>query len=449
MAILNKISERIEAKKGDYSRYNFTQRENDALKTFFDLAQEFDKIEEFYNLCVAIPKKFFGLDARLYLIDPGRNSLILTETSEDSGYRLRTSPAKGIHPSDRPYYTGDKSLVLTIRGKGMLTDGLPFYFEEDVLGILEVFLAENLDPHVELFFEKFANRIGFRLHNKFLVIKNIEHLKFIKSLVADIEHNVIVPNMVYKLFLKNLKAKIIKNKELEKLFNEYLSGIKHDDTAEDLLKELNEVNQELAGELDNIERHHKNMTLFIETLFRKSHFDQGRLILRTKSCNMKREVVEPQLERFVDPLSRAGITIDDRLSGIPDEETINVVDIGLVAQVYANLFSNALKYTRDVEILGIKKKYIAYGHHIAKDFFGPGKDGAKYNVFSSGPHIPEEEREKIFEEEYRGSNAEDKAGTGHGLAFVKNVIEIHGGVIGYEAVDYGNNFYFVLPVKGS
>ena len=37
-------------------------------------------------------------------------------------------------------------------------------------------------------------------------------------------------------------------------------------------------------------------------------------------------------------------------------------------------------------------------------------------------------------------------GTGHGLAFVKQVVEIHGGVAGYEATEEGNNFYFILPL---
>ena len=187
------------------------------------------------------------------------------------------------------------------------------------------------------------------------------------------------------------------------------------------------------------------MSLFIETLFRKSHFDQGRLTLRTKACNMKKDVVQPQLERYVEQFKKAGIAMDDRMSGIPDEEIINVVDVGLIAQVYANLFSNALKYTSEVEILGEKKKYIAYGHQIVRDFFGPGKDGVKYNVFSSGPQIDPKERGRLFEEGYRSPNATGVPGTGHGLAFVKNVIELHGGVAGYEAVDYGNNFFFILP----
>jgi signal transduction histidine kinase len=94
---------------------------------------------------------------------------------------------------------------------------------------------------------------------------------------------------------------------------------------------------------------------------------------------------------------------------------------------------------------GEKKKYVAYGHQIIKDCFGRGRDGVKYNVFSSGPHIPPEERDEIFKEEYRGKNALSKPGTGHGLAFVKNAVEIHGGVVGYEPTKYGNNFYFILP----
>jgi signal transduction histidine kinase len=296
------------------------------------------------------------------------------------------------------------------------------------------------------FFEKYANRIGFRLHNKFLVEKNVEHLKFIRSLVADVEHNIIVPNMVYKLFLRRLRGKVTKNIEIEDSLSKCLAGERCDSQVmQGLLKELVDVNEGLTGELENLEKHYKNMSLFIETLFRKSHFDQGHLTLRTKECNMKKDVVLPQLERYIEQLKKAGVSVDDRLSGIPEEEIINVVDVGLIAQVYANLFSNALKYTREVEILGHQKKYIAYGHQIMKDFFGQGKDGVKYNVFSSGPHLAPEERQKLFEEAYRASNATNVPGTGHGLAFVKNVIELHGGVVGYEAVDYGNNFYFILP----
>ena len=132
--------------------------------------------------------------------------------------------------------------------------------------------------------------------------------------------------------------------------------------------------------------------------------------------------------------------------GIPDAEVISVVDIGLLSQVYANLFSNALKYTQKVVTdNGDNKKSISYGREIIRDFFGPGKDGLKYNVFSTGAHINPEEREKIFEDGYRGTNIGKSPGTGHGLTFIKNAIEMHGGTFGYEATQYGNNFFFIIP----
>ncbi len=447
MTSLNDILKRIEIKKANYKLYNFTQRENDALKTFFDLAQEFGSIEDFYVLCVAIPKAFFDLEARLYLVDPRTNKHSLFAKTENNGLSPGSAPPEDVRPGESPYYTGRKSMVLTIRGKKFLIGQLPFHIEDDVLGLLEIYPMEDIDPHLELFFEKYANRIGFRLHNKFLVEKNIEHLRFIKSLVTDIEHNVIVPNMVYKLFLRRLRAKTKKNMELEKVLAERVLKNEYEkDAMESLVKELSDVNNGLTVDMENLEKHYNNMSLFIETLFRKSHFDQGRLTLRTKPCNMKKDVVVPQLERYIEQLEKAGIAIDDRLSGIPDEEIINVVDVGLIAQVYANLFSNAVKYTEEVTTeSGEKRKYIAYGHEIIKDFFGAGRDGVKYNVFTTGPHISPEERQKLYQEDFRASNAAAKPGTGHGLSFIRNAVEIHGGVVGYEPKQCGNNFYFILP----
>jgi hypothetical protein len=68
MNSLTRILERIESKKRDFALYNFRQTENNALTTFFDLAQELDSLEDFCNLCVAIPKGFFDCDAKLHLM---------------------------------------------------------------------------------------------------------------------------------------------------------------------------------------------------------------------------------------------------------------------------------------------------------------------------------------------------------------------------------------------
>ena len=446
MYTLVDILERIEAKKGDYELYCFSQTEYNAIMTFFDLAQEFDNIEDFYQLCVAIPKSFFDLNACLYLRAPESNSWQLMAKSNGQERTSSLPLPDEIGSPEVSYYADDKNLVLPIRGKFLL-DQPAFHSKNSVLGILEVYPIEDRHEKNKLFLEKYVNRIGYNMHNKFLSEKNAEHLKFIRTLVADIEHNVIVPNMIYKLYLRRLRGKIMKNIALERLLSEEVAKKGDGERpVENILKEMKEVNRGLTEELENIGKHYANTSLFLETLFRRSHFDQGKLTLRTKTCNMKKDVVDPQLERYMEQFENAGITVDDRLSGIPDEEVISVVDVGLMAQVYANLFSNALKYTEEVIMhWGEKRKYMSYGHEVIRDFFGPGKDGIKYNVFNTGRHIPPEERGRIFEEGYRGSNTSSKPGTGHGLIFIKNAVEIHGGVVGYEATPYGNNFYFIIP----
>ncbi|MBW2108274.1 MAG: HAMP domain-containing histidine kinase [Deltaproteobacteria bacterium] len=214
----------------------------------------------------------------------------------------------------------------------------------------------------------------------------------------------------------------------------------------DLLAEFKEVNRGLSEAFYNIKKQYENSSLFLETLLRKSHFDEGRLTLRTKKCNMKEDVILPQLERFSERFAKKGIEVIDAFGKPSDEQPVAVVDVGLMAQVYSNLFSNALKYTREVVTDdGSVKKAVRFGKKRLKDYFGPGKHGTRYDVFSTGPHIPEQERKHVFEEGYRGSGSVKRPGTGHGLAFVKNAVEIHGGTAGYEAVTDGNMFYFILP----
>ena len=449
MTTLKNILDRIEEKKSDYERYDFSQVEYCAIMTFFDLAQEFDDIEHYYHLCVAIPKSFFNLNARFFIKDfqSGTLKVIRSSNAIDDSSHIPSFDDGGLSAG---YYYMNGSLILPVRGKTSLVDQLPFPAQDNVLGFLDVYPVENRNEHTELFFEKYANRIGFNLHNKFLAEKNIEHLRFIRTLVADIEHNVIVPNIIYKLFLRRLRGKITKNREIENLLSQESNKTPAVETAIDsLLKEMNEVNTGLTEELENIEKHYKNMSLFLETLFRRDHFDLGKLTLRTKACHMKRDVVQPQLERYMEQFQKSGIAIDDRLSGIPDEDIIGVVDIGLIAQVYANFFSNALKYTQEIITeTGQHKKYISYGREFIRDFFGPGKHGIKYNVFSTGPHIPAHEQGIVYEEGYRAKDALNKPGTGHGLAFVKNAVEIHGGIVGYEPTQYGNNFFFIIPQSG-
>ncbi|MBM4294010.1 MAG: sensor histidine kinase [Deltaproteobacteria bacterium] len=436
---LIKITNRVIEKRRIFKEYNFGPLKDDALKTFFDLAQEYETLENFYRVAVSVIKVFFDLDSRLYLLCSG-GALELVCDSLQGLYPPKTPPLPHIR-LDSQAYGAHGAWVIPIRGNLLLADQLPFYAKDQVIGMMEFFPDETLSEADRFFFEKYANRLGYNLHIKIISWQNIHRIRFINSLVADIEHNVIIPNISLSLYLRHLRDKIRALKELECVCEIKAKGdCPHLPQAREAFAKLV---QEMEANYQTLDQHYRGVSLFIESLFRPSHFQKGQFVLRRRSCRVHSEIIKPQLGLFLDKLKERGIEIDVAMGVMPDEDLPLSVDKGLMAQVYANLFSNAMKYTR-INYEG--RKYMAYGRDLLQDYFGPGKDGVKFNVFTTGPHIPTEDVPHIFEEGYRGSNVDGEVGTGRGLYFVRNVIETHGGEVGYQATPGGNNFYFVLPL---
>ncbi len=449
---LASVLARIRKKKEDYDRYDFSQIQGRTLRAFFDLAQEYETLENFYRVCVFVPKEFMAFDSCLYLTDMESGELRMACDSLNGLNVCGMPPPEGVELKPQPYELRD-SYITPIRGNRRLFTNKPLSNAEEIIGLFEVFPLSRLSTNDKLFFEKYANRIGYNLHYKMIALQNEQHLKFINNLVADIEHNVIIPNMRYRLFFNTLKKKILKLEELDQAIGQALEsdrGIICPSTCKlsRVKDSLNHLHKELLQQYEEVSKHYRNTSLFLESLLRRDHFEKGQLVLRRRLCRFKKEIIDPQLERFQNRLRQRGILINNDLGGIPDEDIPLAVDIGLISQVFSNLFSNAEKYCE--EVLNDHKnpvKFISYGREIIKDFFGPGKDGIKFNVFSTGPHIPPEEVEHLFDEGFRGSRALKASGSGHGLHFVKKVIEVHGGVVGYEPTHLGNNFYFILPLQ--
>jgi signal transduction histidine kinase len=432
------VAARVKEKRQTFLEYNFGPLKDDFLKTFFDLAQEYETLENFYRICVSVVKEFFNLDSRLYLL------------CQDNVLELVCDSLKGLIPEkpkapayiklSNQAYAVEQAWVIPIRGNQLLVDRLPFYTKDQVIGLIELCPGDQLSEKDRFFFEKYANRVGYNLHVKIIAWQNIQRIRFINSLVADIEHNVIIPNISLSLYLRHLRKKIDTLKELECLCDFKEEACRELPAVQDKFRTLV---QEMEADYRTLEQHYKGVSLFLESLFRPSHFLKGHLVLRRRTCRVQSEIIQPQLQLYLPKLKDRDVDIDDSMGVMPDEDLPLSVDKGLMAQVYANLFSNAVKYTRrNYE----GRKYVAYGRDVLHEYFGPGKDGIKFNMFTTGPHIPPGDRGHIFEEGYRGSNIDGEVGTGRGLYFVRNVIETHGGEVGYEPTPGGNNFYFILPL---
>jgi hypothetical protein len=433
------ILAKIKVKGEEYARYQFTPAQDAILKTFFDLVYNYDSLEDYYQVCVLVLKQSMAVDCRLYLTNQHGNVQLVQ--ASDLDYSFPVPASEDIELVTDVVWNGDTISFPIYFGGLFIEDQVPS-------GVFQVLAPAGLSEQEQFFLHIYANRIGVSLNNKVSACQNVQHIKFVNGLVADMEHNVIIPNMYFKHLFNKLRKKIAGIDDLEKeiVALQKSMGVAENEPCKLIVSKVADLQKTFAGYHKEMEKHHNSCSLFLESLFRKDHFESGKLILRTKKCFVEEEIIDPQLEHFAHRFHNQGIVVR-RPSDMRDEEIPLTVDIGLLAQVYANLFSNALKYAAVTHGTGESIKIVAYGREYTEDCFGPGLGGVKFNVFSTGPHISDPEIEQLFDEGFRGENAGNQSGKGHGLAFIRQVVEIHGGRVSYEKVDGGNNFCFYLPLS--
>ncbi|MDD4951686.1 MAG: HAMP domain-containing sensor histidine kinase [Desulfovibrionaceae bacterium] len=438
-----RIEKRIRKKIKDHEAYGFSRREVLLLTVFFDLAQEYWGSEDFYTLCVCLPKVFFGLECNLYLLED-EETLSLARCSLGTSEKLKSWG--GAVPVE-PAISGDR-YVVPLRGNREISELLPFDPPQGVIGCIEIYPGKDLDERRKLFFEKFANRVGYQLHIRIIRDNNIEHINFIRNLVQDIGHNVIVPNMYFKLYFNRLKGRIEGLKALAEDMHRDESLVDAPPPYARRRATVEYLYETMASQFQEIFSHYEQTSLFLETLLRRRHFEEGRYVLEKRVCNLRKQVVEPQVQRFRPRLEEIGVQVDPASIGILDTRIYLMADVGLISQVYANFFSNAVKYTEPGLLEdGRQGKFVTYGCEVLKGHFKGGLDGVRLSVFSTGPHLKGEDRANLFRPGFRASNVRNQHGTGHGLFFVRQVVELHGGEVGYEPRPGGNEFYIILPIK--
>jgi signal transduction histidine kinase len=163
-------------------------------------------------------------------------------------------------------------------------------------------------------------------------------------------------------------------------------------------------------------------------------------ISKIESGQFKLSLVEYSLDSMVETVRVATESLasakklsfrTDVKKGLP----YGVGDEPRLTQVLLNLVGNAIKFTDVGEVC------------ISAD----AKNGTfVVSVSDTGPGIPDEERERIFDKFHQvdSTSTKTKGGTGLGLAIAKEIVEMHGGRIRVESmVGQGSTFYMELPVR--
>jgi signal transduction histidine kinase len=117
-------------------------------------------------------------------------------------------------------------------------------------------------------------------------------------------------------------------------------------------------------------------------------------------------------------------------------------------QLFANLFANALKFSKSTEppVITIKSSKIP-GKEIPLGIVNDLREYYHITISDNGIGFDEQDSKKIFDVFQRLHSRREFTGTGIGLAIVKRVVENHGGMItagGQPGV--GATFDIYIPV---
>ena len=194
--------------------------------------------------------------------------------------------------------------------------------------------------------------------------------------------------------------------------------------GEGLFGELNEKQAEYIHDINESGQH---LLSLINDVLDLSKVEAGHIELQPDHFDL-RSLMKSSVTIVRERASRK--SIDLRIEP-PDEEVIVEADERKVKQVVYNLLSNAVKFTPDGGTVTFSGK----------------ADGDEFvlSVQDTGPGVPEDYCEKIFDEFVQIPGTTE--GTGLGLALCKRFVELHGGRVWLASTSgVGSTFHVAIPL---
>ena len=177
----------------------------------------------------------------------------------------------------------------------------------------------------------------------------------------------------------------------------------------------------------------KRLRFLVEKVLQMSMFDKKKAVFKKKKLDIN-ELIENVARSFTLRVEHTGGKVYIEIEAI--QSTIYVDEVHFQNAIF-NLMDNAVKYGKPNEPLNVYLKTWNDNDHLY------------LSIRDTGLGIKKENLKKIFEKFYRvhTGNVHDVKGFGLGLAYVKKIIDLHGGDITVES-EYkkGTTFTIKLPV---
>ena len=249
---------------------------------------------------------------------------------------------------------------------------------------------------------------------------------------ADMAEN--LNNMV-----EELRQLMDKERESERTKNELITNVAHDLRTPltsiigylELLSGPVKLNEEMQKKyLDITYKKSKRLQKLIEDLIGFTKLNYGKISMKVSKVDIVK-LLSQMLEEFYPNFMEKNLAYE-----LQSNVTAKVItaDGNLLARLFDNLINNAIKYGAEGKKVIVKVD--------ATDTI------VTVSVTNFGYVIPKEELPLLFEKFYRveQSRSSNTGGTGLGLAIAKNIVDMHGGIIGVTSDLNGTVFTVKLKV---
>jgi len=241
-------------------------------------------------------------------------------------------------------------------------------------------------------------------------------------------------------FLERRRAEDL-TRELSRTKDEFIALVGHElrtpltsiSSYTELLLDDSLLPEERAHFVAVISRNAETLRVIIDDLLDLAGLESGYVTMTEHEFNLAAEVGAVIQDNDA-ALVEKGLTLD---ASVIDAAPVSG-DAARIRQVVDHLVSNAVKYTPSGGRITIA---------LDNDC-----GSVTLRVSDTGLGVPEEERQRLFERFYRGSNVRNQGlpGSGLGLAISRTVVERHGGTITMtdNGEEPGTTFVVKLPLSG-
>ena len=267
-------------------------------------------------------------------------------------------------------------------------------------------------------------------------------LRIIASHFSD-EHN----NIVGTVYVFD---DITSEHEIEKMKSEFVSLVSHELRTPltsiigfislILDGKTGKINQKQYESLSRAHRQSKRLADLINDLLDVSRIEAGRIEMKQERLRIDR-IARRRIEELRPQADEKTISLFfEAQSNLP----LMIGDADRIGQIFINLIGNAIKFTPDNGKVTVRISQSLQN--------GSATDGFHVEVIDTGPGIPPEDREKIFDKFRQLGSVQARkpqSGTGLGLSIAAGIVEAHGGRLWVDAGENGRgcNFQFFVPLE--